>query len=99
MNNQSGGLVTQIFAWIATIAAAAGISTQDVFFILFGFIGVVISLASFICGRIDARRKRRMDMERTKMIDAYLDGVSHKPVTERPAAVQVISETMQKVGD
>ncbi|BDN97288.1 TPA: hypothetical protein ACW7QV_003376 [Citrobacter braakii] len=103
MNNQSGGLVggviTQFFAWLAALASAAGITFQDVFFILFGFAGVVISVASFVYGRFDARRKRNEDEARTKMLEAYLDGVSHKPVNERPAAVRVISEAMQKAGE
>lgn len=99
MNNQSGGFITQFFAWFATIASAAGITTQDVFFILFGFFGLVISVASFVFGRLDARKKRQQEEERTRMLDAYLDGNSHRPVTERPAAVRVISDALQKAGE
>ncbi|HHE5075068.1 TPA: hypothetical protein ACPEVZ_002045 [Citrobacter freundii] len=99
MNNQSGGLVTQFFAWLTAFASAAGITTQDIFFILFGLIGVGISVASFIFGRLDARKKRKEEEARTRMLDAYLDGNSHRPVTERPAAVRVISDALQKAGE
>jgi len=42
MNQQSGNIVTQFFAWLATIAAALGWTTQDFVYFIFGAIGVVI---------------------------------------------------------
>ena len=46
MNNQNENIVTHFFAWLAAVASMLGITTQDMVYILFGFIGVVISLAS-----------------------------------------------------
>ena len=48
MNNQNENIVTHFFAWLAAVASMLGITTQDMVYILFGFIGVVISLASFV---------------------------------------------------
>lgn len=48
MNDQSGNVITQFFAWLAAISAALGLSTQDIVFMFFGFIGVLLSLGSFI---------------------------------------------------
>lgn len=99
MNDQPGNIVTQFFAWLATIAAGLGLATQDVVFMIFGLIGVVISLASYINGRMDARRKRKEDEKRTKLISDYLKGVNDKPQHERPSAVSVVSDALQKVGE
>lgn len=99
MNDQPGNIVTQFFAWLATIAAGLGLATQDVVFMIFGLIGVVISLASYVNGRVDARRKRKEDEKRTKMISDYLKEVSDKPHAERPAAVRVVTDALQKAGE
>jgi hypothetical protein len=46
MNDQSGNVITQFFAWLAAVSAALGFSTQDMVFMFFGLIGVLLSLAS-----------------------------------------------------
>ncbi|VFS43951.1 Uncharacterised protein [Enterobacter cancerogenus] len=56
MNDQSGNVITQFFAWLAAVSAALGFSTQDMVFMFFGLIGVLLSLASFISGRLDAQK-------------------------------------------
>jgi hypothetical protein len=98
MNDQPGNIVTQFFAWLATIAAGLGLATQDVVYMAFGLIGVVISLASYVNGRMDARR-RKEDEKRTQMLSSYLDEVKDKPHSERPAAVQVAVSALEKVGE
>ena len=50
-------------------------------------------------GRIDARRKRKEDEKRTAMIRDYLDGISDKPIAERPAAVSVVADALTKAGE
>ena len=52
MNDQPGNIVTQFFAWLGVIASGLGLSTQDVVYMLFGLIGVAISVASFCYGRL-----------------------------------------------
>lgn len=99
MNDQPGNIVTQFFAWLATIAAGLGLATQDVVFMIFGLIGVVISLASYINGRIDARRGRKEDQRRTEMLRQYLGEVKDKPQSERPAAVKVAVDALEKAGE
>lgn len=96
MDQQPGNIVTQFFAWLATIAGVLGWTTQDLVYFVFGFIGVVISLASFINSRIDARAARREDQRRTQIMEEYIADVKTKPVQERPSAVEVISEAAAK---
>lgn len=71
-DQQSANIVTQFFAWLAAIASAAGITTQDLIYIAFGAIGVLVSVLSFVLGRIDARAKRRQEERRTKLYEDYL---------------------------
>jgi hypothetical protein len=42
MNDQSGNVITQFFAWLAAVSAALGFSTHMVF-MFFGLIGVSFS--------------------------------------------------------
>ncbi|ENR0220566.1 MULTISPECIES: hypothetical protein [Enterobacter] len=97
--NDSGNIFTQFFAWLGTFAAALGFTTQDVVYMFFGAVGLLISLASYINGRIDARRKRKEDEKRTSMIRDYLDGVSHKPLKDRPAAISLVADAINKAGE
>ncbi|WP_371343524.1 hypothetical protein [Enterobacter hormaechei] len=99
MNDHSGNIFTQLFAWLGTIAAALGFTTQDMIYMFFGAVGLLISLASFINGRIDARRRRKEDEKRTAMIRAYLEEVSDKPIGERPTAVSVVADVLAKAGE
>ena len=99
MNDHSGNIFTQLFAWLGTIAAALGFTTQDMIYMFFGAVGLLISLASFVNGRIDARRRRKEDEKRTAMIKAYLEEVNDKPIEERPAAVSAVANVLAKAGE
>ncbi|KQN63645.1 hypothetical protein [Erwinia sp. Leaf53] len=96
MEQQPGNVVTQFFAWLAAIAAALGWTTQDLVYFIFGAIGVVISIASYINSRMDARAAKLEARRRTKIIEDYIHDVQQKPVNERPSAVEVISEAVAK---
>lgn len=99
MNDYSGNIFTQFFAWLAALASVIGFTTQDLVFMFFGAVGLLISLISYVNGRIDARRKRKEDEKRTAMIRDYLDGISDKPIAERPAAVSVVVDALTKAGE
>ncbi|WP_197499310.1 hypothetical protein [Mangrovibacter phragmitis] len=99
MNDQPGNIVTQFFAWLAAIAAGLGLTTQDVVYMIFGLIGVVISLASYVNGRIDARRRRKEDEKRTSMIREYLEEESERSPSERPAVVSVVADALKETGE
>ncbi|AUV02243.1 hypothetical protein C2U51_15235 [Enterobacteriaceae bacterium ENNIH1] len=99
MNDQPGNIVTHFFAWLATIAAGLGLATQDIIYLFFGLIGVVISLASYINGRLDARRKRLEDETRTAMIARYLSNAADRSHNERPAVVQLAVDALEKAGE
>ncbi|MEI7143264.1 hypothetical protein WCT84_06700 [Pectobacterium brasiliense] len=95
--DQQPGIVTQFFAWLAAIASALGWTTQDVIYIAFGAIGVIISIVSFIYGRFDANKKRREEEKRTRLLQNYLDEAKNKPADSRPSAVEVVAEALRKV--
>ena len=97
--NDSGNIFTQFFAWVGTLAAALGFTTQDVIYMFFGAVGLLISLASYINGRVDARRRRKEDEKRTQMVNDYLAGVGDKPLHERPTAASVVVDALQKAGE
>ncbi|WP_445336292.1 hypothetical protein ACSR9E_10290 [Citrobacter koseri] len=99
MNDHSGNIFTQFFAWVGTLAAALGFTTQDMVYMFFGAVGLLISLISYVNGRIDARRKRKEDEKRTAMIRDYLEGISDKPIAERPTAVSVVADALTKAGE
>jgi len=99
MNDYSGNIITQFFAWLAALASVIGFTTQDLVFMFFGAVGLLISLISYVNGRIDARRKRKEDEKRTAMIRDYLDGISDKPIAERSAAVSVVADALTKAGE
>jgi hypothetical protein len=58
MNDQPGNIVTQFFAWLGNDCRWLGLAT-GMSCMAFGLIGVVISLASYVNGRMDARRRRK----------------------------------------
>lgn len=82
MNDQPGNIVTQAFAWLATLAAGLGITTQDMVYMIFGLVGVFISVASFINARLDARHMRREDEKRTQLLQGYLEELQTKTIPE-----------------
>lgn len=96
MDQGTGNVVTQFFAWFAAFAAACGFTTQDMVYMIFGLIGVLISLASYVSGRLDARKIRKENEKRTRIISDYLDDARAKPAHETPAAAKVISEALLK---
>jgi hypothetical protein len=97
MNDQSGNVITQFFAWLAAISAALGLSTQDIVFMFFGLIGVILSLGSFIFGRLDARKMHREDEKRTKLLEKYFDDVHQLPPEKRPSSVKVVTDAINRI--
>jgi hypothetical protein len=47
-----------------------------------------LSLASFISGRLDARKLHKEDQRRTQLLEKYFDD-ARKPPADRPASVKV----------
>ncbi|NIG74053.1 hypothetical protein F3J34_10645 [Klebsiella sp. Ap-873] len=97
MNDQTSNAVTQLFAWIAAFASAIGFTTQDVVYMLFGLIGVLVSLGSFIFGRLDAWRLRREEQKRTKLLEKYFEDAHQLPPEQRPSSVQVVTEAINRI--
>lgn len=99
MNDQQGTIITQFFAWFASVSAVLGVTTQDFVYILSGLIGVVISIASFVLGRIDARTKRQEERKRTDLLDEYLHDIQKKPVSERPSSAEAVTQAMNRINN
>jgi len=98
MNDHSGN-ISRSFRVGWNPRGSIGFTTQDMVYMFFGAVGLLISLISYVNGRIDARRKRKEDEKRTAMIRDYLDGISDKPIAERPAAVSVVADALTKAGE
>jgi len=97
MNDQSGNAITQLFAWIAAFAAAVGFSTQDVVYMIFGLMGVLISFGTFICGRVDAHNEKKEREKRTALFEKYLEQIASMPPEQRSASIEIISETLHRM--
>ncbi|MFB5745087.1 hypothetical protein ACE38U_09370 [Cedecea sp. S5-13] len=94
-NEHTESIVTRFFAVVTAWAAAMGISTQDLAYIAFGALGAVVSVTSFICGRIDARHARKEDSKRTAIIAEYAENAATNG--HNPAALDVLVHTLEKV--
>lgn len=94
MNDQPNNFITQLFAWVAAGAGAAGITTQDFIFIFFGAIGATVSVSSFITGRVDAYRERKEEERRTQLLSDYLTKKS--PDAE---GLSSVTEVMKRISE
>lgn len=93
MDQASSNIITQFFAWLAAIASAAGITTQDIGFIAFGFVGVLVSVISLVMNRIDARARRKQEADRTEIIRQFYNRAD----PNNPAATaQILSDVAGK---
>lgn len=82
MNDQQKiNIFTQFFSWFGGLASYLGISTQDLVCIAVGAVSVLISVLSFVWGRIDAANKRRQEERRTTAYENYLRVRSGRPPT------------------
>ncbi|MBH2771206.1 hypothetical protein I5L29_02535 [Serratia marcescens] len=74
MNDQQAtNFITRVFGMLATIASALGISTQELVYMIFAAIGAIVTVLSFVMGRLDARAKRRQEERRTDLYEQYLE--------------------------
>ncbi len=74
MNDQQAtNFITRVFGVLATIASALGISTQELVYMIFAAIGAIVTVLSFVMGRMDARAKRKQEERRTYLYEKYLE--------------------------
>ncbi|MEY4474422.1 MAG: hypothetical protein RL248_189 [Pseudomonadota bacterium] len=95
MEQQTSSIFTQLFAWLAAFSATLGATTQDFIYFVFGLIGIVLSVTSFIYGRVDANRKQREEEKRTQLIEKYLVDTKNHLTEKHPAAVEVITNVLK----
>lgn len=74
MNDQQAtNLVTRIFGVLTAVASSLGISTQELVYMIFAAVGAIVTVLSFVMGRLDARAKRKQEERRTELYESYLD--------------------------
>lgn len=74
MNDQQAtNFITRVFGVLATISSALGISTQELVYMIFAAVGAIVTVLSFVMGRMDARAKRKQEERRTDLYEKYLD--------------------------
>lgn len=74
MNDQQAtNFITRAFGVLATVASALGMSTQELVYMIFAAIGAIVTILSFLMGRLDARAKRRQEERRTDLYEQYLE--------------------------
>ncbi|CAI1974537.1 hypothetical protein [Serratia proteamaculans] len=89
MNDQQAtNLVTRVFGLLATLASAMGISTQELVYMIFAAVGAIVTVLSFVMGRLDARAKRKQEERRTTLYENYLDKRSGRSSTALDEADQ-----------
>jgi hypothetical protein len=76
MNDGSGNLVTHTAAGVTAIAAALGISTQDMIYLIVSILGLIISIASFACKRADSHKYLLEDKKRTDVFESFIKGLT-----------------------
>lgn len=99
MNDQPANLVTQCSAWLAALAAGLGITTQDMVYMIFGLISVLISLASWLGGRLDAHRQHLEDQKRTRILQALVDDLHTLNRSELIEIIRAVGEVVKKAGN
>lgn len=95
--NESHSYYTQIFAGFAGIASALGIGTQDLIYLLFAVIGLVLSISSFICNRLDQRRRYAEEKKRTAILEKLVDIEAQKAPEERKAGLGHLKDVVSKM--
>ncbi|MCE9939800.1 hypothetical protein [Serratia liquefaciens] len=74
MNDQQAtNFITRVFGVLATVASMLGISTQELVYMIFAAVGAIVTVLSFVMGRMDARAKRKQEERRTALYESYLD--------------------------
>lgn len=71
-DHQAMNFITRIFGILTTIASSLGISTQELVYMIFAAVGAIVTVLSFVFGRIDARAKRKQEERRTALYEDYL---------------------------
>lgn len=84
------------FGLFSSLAAALGISTQDLAYLIIAVLGLCISGVSFWLNRRDARRQRVEEAKRTAILEEYLDEVKNRPVSEQPTSVTQITAALHR---
>ncbi|MCK6678263.1 hypothetical protein [Enterobacter asburiae] len=84
--------------WSSLLAGFSVLSLQDYVFIVGAVISAYFTIKTYYAKRQDERERLEEERKRTRLLEEYLHDVASKPEHERPAAAEVITEAMKKVG-
>ncbi|HEI8668406.1 hypothetical protein [Serratia marcescens] len=82
--------------WSALLGFFSLLSLQDYVFIVGALISAFFTIKTYYAKRKEERERLAEERRRTKIMEDYLRGVSTKPESERPAAIEVVAEAMRR---
>ncbi|AXK23888.1 MULTISPECIES: hypothetical protein [Serratia] len=82
--------------WSALLGFFSLLSLQDYVFIVGALISAFFTIKTYYAKRKEERERLAEERRRTKIMEDYLHGVSTKPESERPAAIEVVAEAMRR---
>lgn len=83
--------------WSAALGLFSLLSLQDYVFILGAIISAVFTIKTYYAKRREEREQLNEEKKRTQIIEKYLDEVSRKPGSDRPASAEVVTEAMKRI--
>lgn len=98
--HEHSDLLTRLFGGFTAVAAVLGISTQDLAYIVFGFIGMLCTVASFVCQSWNEHKKTRAnereERARTEIIREYIEEARRLHTENHSAALDVVEEATKR---
>ncbi|WP_241166779.1 hypothetical protein [Serratia marcescens] len=82
--------------WSSLLGLFSLLSLQDYVFIVGALISAFFTIKTYYTKRKEERERLVEERRRTKIMEDYLHGVSARPESERPAAVEVVAEAMRR---
>lgn len=82
--------------WSGLLGFFSVLSLQDYVFILGALISAFFTIKTYYAKRKEEKERMDEERKRTALMENYLSTVMTKPESERPAAIEVVSEAMKK---
>ncbi|MFP2504619.1 hypothetical protein [Buttiauxella gaviniae] len=82
--------------WSGLLGFFSVLSLQDYVFILGALISAFFTIKTYYAKRKEEKERMDEERKRTALMENYLSTVMIKPESERPAAIEVVSEAMKK---
>ncbi|WP_112197800.1 MULTISPECIES: hypothetical protein [unclassified Rahnella] len=83
--------------WSAALGFFSLLSLQDYVFIIGAVISAFFTIKTYYAKRKEEADRMQEERLRTQILKDYIDGVAQRPVNDRPASAEVITEAMTKI--